>query len=70
MVKRETGVIPVRSRHCDKGVYRQGAAAPVTGTYVPGRRRWMLSFQPGNLPAVGTGAKAPDHEELVVPKKL
>ena len=29
----------------------------------------MLSFQPGNLPAVGTGAQAPDHEELVVPKK-
>ena len=29
----------------------------------------MLSFQPGNLPAVGTGAQVPDHEELVVPKK-
>ena len=29
----------------------------------------MLSFQPGNLPAVGTGAQAPDHEELDVPKK-
>ena len=29
----------------------------------------MLSFQPGNLPAVGTGAQAPDHEELVVPKQ-
>ena len=28
-----------------------------------------MSFQPGNLPAVGTGAQAPDHEELVVPKK-
>ena len=28
----------------------------------------MLSFQPGNLPAVGTGAQAPDHEELVVPQ--
>ena len=55
-VKREAGANPARSRHCDKGVYRQGAAAPVTGTYVPGRRRWMLSFQPGNLPAVGTGA--------------
>ena len=68
-VKREAGANPARSRHCDKGVYRQGAAAPVTGTYVPGRRRWMLSFQPGNLPAVGTGAQAPDHEELVVPKK-
>ena len=35
----------------------------------PGRRRWALIFQPGNLPAVGTGAQAPDHEELVVPKK-
>ena len=35
----------------------------------PGRRRQALSFQPGNLPAVGTGAQAPDHEELVVPKK-
>ena len=68
-VKREAGANPTRSRHCDKGVYRQGAAAPVTGTHVPGRRRWMLSFQPGNLPAVGTGAQAPDHEELVVPKK-
>lgn len=68
-VKREAGANPARSRHCDKGVYRQGAAASVTGTHVPGRRRWMLSFQPGNLPAVGTGAQAPDHEELVVPKK-
>ena len=29
----------------------------------------MMSFQPGNQPAVGTGAQAPDHEELVVPKK-
>ena len=56
LVKREAGANPARSRHCDKGVYRQGAAAPVTGTYVPGRRRWVLSFQPGNLPAVGTGA--------------
>ena len=28
-----------------------------------------MSFQPGNLPAVGTGAQVPDHEELVVPKK-
>ena len=28
----------------------------------------MRIFQSGNLPAVGTGAHAPDHEELVVPK--
>ena len=34
----------------------------------PGRRRQALSFQPGNLSAVGTGAQAPDHEELVVPQ--
>ena len=28
-----------------------------------------MSFQSGNLPAVGTGVQTPDHEELVVPKK-
>jgi hypothetical protein len=66
--KREAGANPARSRHCDKGACRQGAFAPVT-EHCLGRRRQALSFQPGNLPAVGTGAQVPDHEELVVPKK-
>ncbi len=54
-VKREAGANPARSRHCDKGACRQGAFAPVT-EHCLGRRRQALSFQPGNLPAVGTGA--------------
>ena len=58
-VKREAGVNPARSRHCDKGVHRQGALAPVTGPQGLGRRRWALIFQPGDLPAVGTGALCP-----------
>ena len=53
--KREAGANPARSRHCDKGACRQGAFAPVT-EHCLGRRRRALSFQPGNLPAVGTGA--------------
>ena len=53
--KREAGADPARSRHCDKGACRQGAFAPVT-EHCLGRRRQALSFQPGNLPAVGTGA--------------
>ena len=55
-VKREAGANPARSRHCDKGACRQGAFAPVT-EHCLGRRRQALSFQPGNLPAVGTGAR-------------
>ena len=44
--------------------------APVTEPLGLGRRRGAVIFQPGNLPAAGTGAQAPDHEELVVPKSL
>lgn len=43
--------------------------APVTGASALGRRRRAVIFQSGNLPVVGTGAYAPNHEELVVPKK-
>ena len=47
--------------------------APVTGETsgkaAAGAGSSARPFQPGNLPAVGTGADAPDHEELVVPKK-
>lgn len=39
-----------------------------TVTGKPGRLLHMMIYKPGNLPAVGTGADAPDHEELVVPK--
>ena len=56
LVKRETGVIPVRSRHCDKGVRCLGARRRSLGALLLGRRQWMMSFQSGNLPAVGTGA--------------
>ena len=42
--------------------------APATEPSGLGRRQQALNFQSGNLPAVGTGASAPDHEELVVPK--
>ena len=41
-----------------KGACRQGAFASVTGC-LPGRRRWALIFQPGNLPAAGYGGKRP-----------
>ena len=58
-VKREAGVNPARSRHCDKGVHCQGAFAPVTEPSGLGRRQRALSFQSGNLPAVGTGALLP-----------
>ena len=54
--KREAGADPARSRHCDKGVHCQGAFAPVTEPSGLGRRQRALSFQSGNLPAVGTGA--------------
>ena len=58
-VKREAGANPARSRHCDKGVHCQGAFAPVTEPSGLGRRQRALSFQSGNLPAVGTGALPP-----------
>ena len=54
--KRETGANPVRSRHCDKGICRQGAYAPVTEPG-SGRRRRVLIFQPGNLPTAGYGGE-------------
>ena len=57
--KREAGADPARSRHCDKGVHCQGAFAPVTEPSGLGRRQRALSFQSGNLPAVGTGALPP-----------
>ncbi len=57
--KREAGADPARSRHCDKGVHCQGAFAPVTEPSGLGRRQRALSFQSGNLPAVGTGALLP-----------
>ena len=58
-VKREAGANPARSRHCDKGVHCQGAFAPVTEPSGLGRRQRALSFESGNLPAVGTGALPP-----------
>ena len=67
--KREAGASPARSRHCDKGV-RVRVLCTGHWSFAPGRRRRAVIFQPGNLPAVGTGAHAPDHEELVVPKSL
>ena len=66
--KREAGVNPARSRHCDKGVRCLGAQRRSLEALPLGRRQRAVSFQSGNLPAVGTGASAPDHEELVVPK--
>ena len=67
--KREAGANPARSRHCDKGA-RVRVLCTSHWSFALRRRRRAAIFQPGNLPAVGTGAKAPDHEELVVPKKL
>lgn len=59
--KREAGAIPARSRHCDKGV----------GGYLSLRKRegcrLHLTFKSGNLPFIGTQAKAWDHEALIVP---
>ena len=57
-VKRETGVIPVRSRHCDRGVeYKK----------VTDAQHWegnihMMILQPGNLPIIMVQEAIPDHE--------
>ena len=52
-VKRETGVSPVRTRHCKRGV--EGHYA----TGEPGRRPDMLIRKSGDLPYVGTGMMNP-----------
>lgn len=54
--KREAGVNPARSRHCDKGVRCLGAQRRSLEALPLGRRQRAVSFQSGNLPAVGTGA--------------
>ena len=64
--KRETGVNPVRSRHCDWGEDASAYAQPLSN-----REGGICSMthQPGNLPLIGTGTgNCPDHEELVVLK--
>lgn len=33
-----------------------------TVTGKPGRLLHMMTYKPGNLPAVGTGTEVPDHE--------
>ena len=62
LVKRETGVIPVRSRHCDKEACRQGAFAPVTG-HQPGKAAVGVDLsarKPANR--LVQGNEFPDHE--------
>ena len=58
-VKREAGADPARSRHCDKGVRCLGAQRRSLEALPLGRRQRAVSFQSGNLPAVGTGALLP-----------
>ena len=48
LVKRETGVNPVRTRHRDKGVRKECV------TEKSGRPFRVLIFEPGDLPVVGT----------------
>ena len=56
-VKRETGVNPVRSRHCKQGA---GEQIDPLGNREGSSFAWICKS--GNLPAVGTGMKIPDHE--------
>lgn len=50
--KRETGVNPVRSRHCNRRVLPHDAIAKVR------RRGSAMTRKPGNLPLIGTGCCA------------
>ena len=67
--KREAGVNPARSRHCDKGVCRHDAGASATGPW-PGKAAAgaeLSARKPARCRV--RGLNAPNHEELVVPKK-
>jgi len=57
--KREAGVVPARSRHCDRGAL---CCMPLI---ISGRLHGVMILKSGNLPFVGTGFM-PDHEVLIV----
>ena len=61
LVKRETGVNPVRSRHCKHGAKNQYT------TGKPGRRFFVMICKSGDLPVAGTKTEFSGHEELAVP---
>ena len=51
---RETGGNPVRSRHCKKGAHGLCQGQSLIQLEL-GRQPWVLIYESGNLPVVGTG---------------
>lgn len=60
LVKRETGVSPVRTRHRNKGA--EADISLGTGKSFPGKMADAMIFKPGDLPDCSTETIVSDHE--------